>query len=527
MTEEVKNKAKKPAAANVKPAKKVETPVSGRTIRWVILGVLVARFLLTLLPSHKVDMGGYDYWSHYLADPNRGFKGFYESLWVVYAPAYMYLLLISGKIAAIFQVSDLTHEFLIKSWAVLFEFGGAYLIYLIGKKLGKPKTGFWAAIFYVMNPAIFINSSIWGQFDSLFATILLAVVYCFSIKKPVYAAILFCLAVLTKPQSIFLLPLVVYVFFCQDFEWKKVCSLLWNHARAEELKALINEKYQKKVLRGEIRERIKILFGNIRGWIKVVGLLIWEWKKVFSLFWNPSAMPEFKAYFSSYFTKDYLLKVLYGAIGVIATYVIIVLPFFITMDAAHGQPLKVIVDFFMWVPRHYFKYVNDYPYATADGFNFWFLVGGQTVEDKLPFGFLTYAAWEKILLFGLWIYAVWALAKIKKNQFSLYYIAYVLGFGFFMVYGRMHERYLVPALIFTFVMVLWDAKLWVPTVIVNGCALANQWYGYELAKKDIYWYSKDDPLGLGVSLISVIILAYSFYYLYQYAKKQKIKLKKA
>ncbi|HEX3046415.1 MAG TPA: hypothetical protein VHY08_16785 [Bacillota bacterium] len=464
-TEVVKSKAKKPVKANAKPAKKTETPVSAQTIRWVILGVLVARFLLTLLPSHKVDMGGYDYWSHYLADPYQGFKGFYESLWVVYGPAYMYLLLISGKIAAFLQVTDHPHEFLIKSWAVLFDFGGAYLIYLIGKSLGKPKTGFWAAIAYAMNPAIFINSSIWGQFDSLVATLLLAVVYCFCIKKPVYAAIIYFTSVMTKPQCIYLLPLVAYVFFFQDLRWKK-------------------------------------LFAS-----------------------GPSAKEEFKAYFN----KDYWLKVLYGTIGIIAAWVVLLLPFFITMNAAHGKPLQVIIDFFMWVPRHYLKYVNDYPYATADGFNFWFLAGGQTVEDKLPFGGLTYAAWEKILLIGLWIYAAWYLIKIKRNQFSLYYIAYILGFGFFMFYGRMHERYLVPALIFTFVIVLWDARLWIVTAIVNGCALANQWYGYELAKKDIYWYAKDDTLGIVVSLISFIVVGYSFYYLYQYAKKQtqKKKLKEA
>jgi Gpi18-like mannosyltransferase len=468
MTAEVKTKTPKKAGTSTKPAKKTETPVSGRTIYWVIIGVLVARFLLTLLPSHKVDMGGYDYWSHFLADPFRGFNHFYNSdindksgLWVVYGPAYMYLLLIAGKLAAWFQLPDLTHEFLIKSWAVLFEFAGAYLIYLIGKSLGKSKTGFWAAIAYVMNPAIFINSSIWGQFDSVLATILLAVVYCFCIKKPVYAAILYFVSVMTKPQSIFLLPLVAYVFFFQDIQWKKVFA------------------------------------------------------------GGPSGKEELKAYFN----KDYWLKVLYGTLGILAAWVALLLPFFSTMPQAHGKPLQVIFDFFMWMPRHYLRYVNDYPYASANGFNLWFLLGGQTVEDKNPFWGLTYIAWERVFLVALCFYSLWYLIKLKRNQFSLYYLAYVLGFGFFMVYGRMHERYLVPALIFMFAMVLWDAKLWVPTVILSGCVLANQWYLYEQAKLDNYWMPNQDPLGLAVSWVSFIILLYSFYYLYKFAKKQKEKLK--
>ena len=54
------------------------------TIQLVPFVVVIVRILLTLLPSHKVDMSGYNYWSHYLAE--RGFQGFYESLHVVYAP---------------------------------------------------------------------------------------------------------------------------------------------------------------------------------------------------------------------------------------------------------------------------------------------------------------------------------------------------------------------------------------------------------------------------------------------------------
>ncbi|MGB9911678.1 MAG: hypothetical protein ACPLKP_03750 [Microgenomates group bacterium] len=61
----------------------------------VFLSVFV-RFSLTFLPSHRVDMGGYNFWSHYLAD--RGFQGIYQTH-LVYGPAYLYLLLISGEVA--------------------------------------------------------------------------------------------------------------------------------------------------------------------------------------------------------------------------------------------------------------------------------------------------------------------------------------------------------------------------------------------------------------------------------------------
>jgi len=436
---------------------KKESLLSVKTIFWVLLGVVIIRILLTLSPSHKVDMGGYNYWSHYLSE--RGFQGFYESLHVVYAPFYMYLLLISGKIASFFAVSNLTHEFLIKLWAVLFDFIGGYLIYLIGKKIGKPRLGFWAGIFYILNPAIFINSSIWGQFDSLLATILLVTVYCFYINRSILAVILYTIAILTKPQGIFLFPLVFYLFFFQGLQWKKVIPFF-------------EEKYSRQ---------------------------------------------EFKKYFN----KKYWIKILIGTIAILSTYSLIVLPFFKPSPNSNGNPLLAVTDLFLWVPRLYLKHVNDYPYATANGFNLWTIFWGQTTLDSEPFFGLTYAIWSKILLLGLWSYALWALVKIKKNNFSLFYISYLLGFGFFMFYSRMHERYLVPALIFLVVCVLWDSSLWFPTLILSMAVLVNQSYMYELAKKDFYWLPKNDNLALFIASISLIILGHSIYYIFKYAQRKR------
>jgi len=430
--------------ANVKTNINKKGPsLSPAIIQWVVFGVVIVRILLTLLPSHKVDMGGYNYWSHYLAE--RGFQGFYESLHVVYAPFYMYLLLISGKIASFFAVSDLSHEFLIKFWAVLFDFIGGCLIYLIGKKNGKSKLGFWLGIFYILNPAIFINSSIWGQFDSLLATILLAVVYCFYIKRSILAIIFYTIAILTKPQSIFMFPLVFYLFFFRDIKQQK-----------------------------------------------------------------------------SNFNKKYWIKVFTGTIAVLTTYVLIVLPFFKPNPTSNGNPFLVVTDLFLWVPRLYFKYVGDYPYATANGFNLWTVLWGQTALDSGPFLGLTYIRWSKILLAGLWLYTLWALIKTKKDYFSWYYISYLLGFGFFMFCVRMHERYLVTALIFLVVCILWDSSLWLPTLILSMVILVNQSYMYELAKQDFYWLPKNDNLALFMASISLIILGYSFYYLFKYIQRKKL-----
>lgn len=401
----------------------------------VLLITIIIRFFLTGLPSHRVDMGGYNYWSHYLAD--RGFPGIYDTH-LVYGPGYLYLLWISGEIASFFKVSDFAHEFLIKFWAVLFDFIAGFLIYLIGKKQKKEKLGFWLGIFYILNPAIFINSSIWGQFDSLLATVLFLVVYFFTLKKDILGLIIYTIAILTKPQSIFLFPLVFYLFFLRNLKWRKIFSTT---------------------------------------------------------------------------NKSYWLKLFKGGIACIITYVLLVLPAFSPpFSQRTGSIFQWMIDLFLWLPRLYFKYVGDYPYATANAFNLWTILGGQVTFDNQPFLGLTYAIWSKILLFGLWGYIIWVLTKIKKENFSLYYLSYLLAFGFFMFTTRLHERYLVPALVFLFVCILEDFSLWIPAAILSICVMVNQAYMYELAKMDIYWLAKNDILAWLIALISLIIFIYSFGY---------------
>ena len=193
----------------------------------LVVGItIIVRYLLTLLPSYQVDMGGYSAWSLYLA--KVGFDGFYETFHVVYAPAYMYLLWVTGKITTLFSLNLETHVVLIKLWAVLSDLVGGYPHLSDGKRLGKAKLGFILGTVYALNPAVFFNSSVWGQFDSIPATILLGVLYCFTLQRSVTAVILFTLSVLTKPQSAMVLPIVLYLFFRTCFLEKTAFRNDWG-----------------------------------------------------------------------------------------------------------------------------------------------------------------------------------------------------------------------------------------------------------------------------------------------------------
>lgn len=390
----------------------MDTGLSPNIIYTALGGVILIRLLLTLLPSYKVDMGGYRAWSAFLAQ--SGFADFYDTFHVVYAPFYMYFLWITGFVAKIFSMSIEAHEFLIKIWAVASDVLGGYLIYLIGKKYGRDKEGFILGIAYAMNPAVFFNSSIWGQFDSIPATMLLGVIYCFNTRRSVAAAILFGISVLTKPQSAVLAPVVLILYF----------------------------------------DRVSVK------------------------------------------------KIILTLVGGISAYILITLPF------ASWRSV-------FWVIEHYITSGGDYPYATANGFNFWTLVNGQVAVDNLPFLGLTYAKWSIILLFITALISILAIVRNRHSAYAIYFTGYFISFAVFMFGTRMHERYLFPALIFLITCILWNRRLWYVAGVLSLCFLVNQWYIYSLSFKEVFWVSPQDTLGYIVAAITMLVMVYTFYEMYK------------
>ncbi len=391
----------------------------------VILLAVIARLFLTLLPSYRIDMEGYKAWSKYLAA--NGAAGFYETYHVVYGPVYLYLLAITGKLVSLFSLNIQNHEFLIKLWSVIADFISAYLIFTLGRKIGKGKKGFVIGILYFLNPVVIFDSSIWGQFDSICAAMLLEVIYLFDNNRKIAAVLLFGTAVLLKPQSAFLAPIVLLLYF-KDFSLRRV-----------------------------------------NDW-KRLGLTV---------------------------------------VGGIAVYLAFVMPF------TFNKPIYWVIDLYLFSG-------GDYPYATANGFNLWTLLGGQAVNDSEPFLLLTYASWSIILLFVSVVFCSVLIFKRWTSDLYLYYLTYLLQLAVFFFGTRMHERYLFPAFIFLFACMLWDIRLALPGAVLSLCGLANQWYIYEKAKSGIYWIDRGDTFATLFALLTLIVFIYSIYYSLKKMNKLKV-----
>lgn len=221
----------------------------------VILTILV-RLIFISETGYISDINTFKSWALMLG--KDGLQNFYYAdAFTDYPPAYMYILFIIGKIYLIFNINttSLLSTIIIKSPAIIFDVLTVALIYKISIKRMRHQKAFIVSLFYALNPAIFIDSAIWGQVDSIYTFFILCSIYLISnvraldvttdkndndkptknryiIKNYVIGYILFTIAVLLKPQALIFCPIYIFIFidyFTTDFTNKqKICTSIFS-----------------------------------------------------------------------------------------------------------------------------------------------------------------------------------------------------------------------------------------------------------------------------------------------------------
>ncbi len=180
---------------------------------------LVLRLLLFKYGTYQLDLNTFISWSYTLVD--HGFSGFYSSAWSDYLPGYLYILKVLGHI----NLSGLFDQTLLfKLPAILSDLLTGYLIFLIVNKKKRVKWGLAASAIYVFNPAVILNSTLWGQVDSITALSIMLSLY-FLNKYPYLSSFFLAFGTLFKPQAAFIAPLIFTAMF-KD-KWKSSKILLY------------------------------------------------------------------------------------------------------------------------------------------------------------------------------------------------------------------------------------------------------------------------------------------------------------
>lgn len=181
------------------------------TVLFIILAGFILRVIIApYAPCYPNDVNLFKEWAITSA---RNLPNFYNTAsFIDYPPGYIIILSIIGKIGDIFNIAKeaLSFTLLIKLPAILCDVAIAVFIYRIcDKKMTKGWTVFLVSS-WIFNPAVIMDSAMWGQVDSVLTLFIIIAVYYLSLNKTTNAAIFFTIAVMIKMQGIIFLPLLFF-----------------------------------------------------------------------------------------------------------------------------------------------------------------------------------------------------------------------------------------------------------------------------------------------------------------------------
>jgi len=173
----------------------------------------IIRVLLFSSQGYQNDIDTFSSWFNTAAD--YGPRLFYNTVaWCDYPPFNIYLFWGFGSLAQMLGLFGTPFiAYIIKLVPSIFDLLTVGLIYLFVQKQSSFKIGILAAALYAFNPTVIFNAAVWGQFDAIYTLFLLLSLILALKGKPELSAASFAISILTKPQAIALLPLIVFIIF--------------------------------------------------------------------------------------------------------------------------------------------------------------------------------------------------------------------------------------------------------------------------------------------------------------------------
>lgn len=233
-----------------------ETMGVKKKMNWLNLGILlmlglVVRYILACIDKgYETDMNCFSYWADRVY--SEGFANFYSSeIFTDYPPGYMYILWVIGGIRHMVP-SLAASTILVKMPAILCDLVTGGLVYKIARKHFNEISSIFFGALYLFNPVILIDSAMWGQVDSVFTMLIVLVAYLVAEKKLTASYFVFAVAIMVKPQSLILTPIILCGILDQvilhNFQWKRFFYELGMGLLAIGMMVLIAVPYDAKIV---------------------------------------------------------------------------------------------------------------------------------------------------------------------------------------------------------------------------------------------------------------------------------------
>lgn len=188
----------------IKTAKKAEYT---SFIASAVICFFIKLFFSAIYYGHNSDMGCFSAWSQMLAE--NGFKAFYTSeAFTDYPPGYMYILSILGYLKSFFSIDEI-YYIILKLPAIICDILAGLLIYRESKNRISKKISLILSTVYMLLPSVIINSSFWGQVDSIYTLFVAITLLLLSNNRITGSLLMFSLCVFTKPQSLIFTPVIL------------------------------------------------------------------------------------------------------------------------------------------------------------------------------------------------------------------------------------------------------------------------------------------------------------------------------
>lgn len=194
-----------------------------------------------------------------------------------------------------------------------------------------------------------------------------------------------------------------------------------------------------------------------------------------------------------------------------------------------GFLLTVVVFYLSYLPFHQFSLtwpINLYythlslvsSSATSPGaFNFWGILSSfELIDDSGRFLSLTYQSWGYLLFSIIFLPVLIIFFKRKQDLYHLVLTYFIFSISFFLFLTRMHERYLIPAVLFSSLLVLKNKKHWLFYIFFSLLHFLNLYKGLLQPDFPILVFLVKDIFFLQV--LVVIYMGMMIYSLFLYAK---------
>ncbi len=142
-----------------------------------------------------------------------GLNNMYHSgIFLDYPPGYMYVLFFTKCIQSLFNIAydGVVYTYIIKLPAIIADILGSMLIFKIAKEHWSEKQALFLASVFAFCPATIYNSAVWGQIDSFYTLLLMVALYCVYKNDTVKAAVVYAVALITKPQALLFGPVLLF-----------------------------------------------------------------------------------------------------------------------------------------------------------------------------------------------------------------------------------------------------------------------------------------------------------------------------